>query len=435
VTRRQGLLLGYVGGNSDNVSNGNVGPSYLNANNSLSNSNSNNGARLAFVPQALVSLSNHFLPDPVMTSALAGTEQRSKSGLVPKGKGRKEHEGANMTKRLGNIWDKLVSYDNIKEAYQNARKGKTYRPDVRKVDAEPEKYILEVQCLLKTGEYHTSEYRMFEIHEKGKTREVADLPFFPDRIIHWAVMQVIHEMIMRNLIAQSYAALPGRGAHQGLTKLKTYLKDPRARFYLKLDIRKFFPSIRKDVMMQKLEKRIKDVRFLDLCRRIVYEYPHEGLPIGNYTSQYFANFYLSDLDHYLKEVYHVKWLLHYMDDYIILGWSKAWLHRALKRIQEVIALWGLTIKRNWCIRPVEDGIDWVGYKTFPDYCLLRKRTKMRLKRACRRIVREWGEGREPDEHDRGTVASYFGCLKWCDGHLLGKQTVYPLAERLEICRS
>lgn len=339
-----------------------------------------------------------------------------------------------MTKRLGNLWDKLVSYDNIKEAYQNARKGKAYRPDVRKVDAEPEKYIREVQRLLKTGEYHTSEYRMFEIHEKGKTREVADLPFFPDRIVHWAVMQVIHEMIMRNLIPQTYAALPGRGAHQGLTKLKEYLKDPQARFYLKLDIRKFFPSIDKDVMVEKLEKRIKDERFLDLCRRIVYEYPFEGLPIGNYTSQYFANFYLSDLDHHIKESFHARWYLRYMDDIIILGWSKPWLHRALKRIQAVIAPWGLEVKRSWCIRPTWTGIDWVGYVTHPSHCLLRKRTKIRMKRACRRIERELAS-RDPTESDRGTVASYFGCLKWCDGHRLGKQTVFPLTKRLDICRS
>lgn len=333
-----------------------------------------------------------------------------------------------MTKRLGNIWGTLVSYENIERAYQNSRKGKTHRPDVRKVDEDPEFYIKSIQTMLVEGTYHTSPYRMFKIHEKGKTREVADLPYYPDRIIHWALMQVLHDMVMRNLIPQTYAALPERGAHQGLTKLKQYLRDPQAKYYLKLDIRKFFPSIDKDVMMGKIEARVKDKDALDLCARIIYEYPYSGLPIGNYTSQYFANFYLSDLDHCMKEESHCRWYLRYMDDIIILGWSKSWLRRALRKIGEIIAPWGLEVKDNWCIRPVSEGIDWVGYVTYPDHCLLRKRTKIRLKRACSRIRRKWAEGREPDLHDRGVLAAYNGCLEWCNGHYLGKQTVYPLME-------
>lgn len=369
-----------------------------------------------------------------MTPALAETES-AESGLVPSGKGRSTLEGDNMTKRLGNIWKTLISYDNVKLAYQNARKGKSRRPDVQMVDTNPDHYIREVCRLLETGEYHTSTYRMFTIHEKGKTREVADLPFFPDRIIHWALMLVLHDMIMRNLIPQTYAALPGRGAHSGLTKLREYLRDPQAQYYLKIDIRKFFPSIDKDVMMAKIETRVKDPDVLDLCRRIIYEYPRSGLPIGNYTSQYFANFYLSDLDHYMKEVYHCRWYLRYMDDIVVLGWSKPWLRRVLARIRDVIAPWGLEVKDNWCIRPVTEGIDWVGYVTYPDHCLLRKRTKLRLKRACRRIRRRWAEGHEPDAHDRGVLAAYNGCLKWCDGYYLGAQTVYPLLEECNGNRS
>lgn len=333
-----------------------------------------------------------------------------------------------MTKRKGNLWPELVSKENITEAYRNSRRSKAYRPDVRAVDADPEPYILEAQRLLVEKEYRTSDYRMFEIHEKGKTRLVADLPYFPDRIIHWALIQVLHETIMRNLIPQTYAALPGRGAHQGLETLKRYLKDPQARYYLKLDIRKFFPSIDKTVMMDKLRARIKDEDVLQLCEVVIHEYPGDGLPIGNYTSQYFANFYLSDLDHEMKERFHARWYLRYMDDIIVLGWSKAWLRRALERIRSIIAPWGLEVKGNWCIRPVEEGIDWVGYVTYPDHVLLRKRTKVRLKRACRRIRADWDGGAEPTESDLGTLASYHGCLVWCDGRHLGNQTVYPLME-------
>ncbi len=342
-----------------------------------------------------------------------------------------------MTKRIGNLWDTLVSYDNIKLAYQNARKGKTHRPDVQKVDEDPEYYIREVQRLLVNGEYHTSEYRMFQIHEKGKTREVADLPFFPDRIIHWALILVLHDMIMNNLIPQTYAALPGRGAHQAVSHVKKALKDPRAKYYLQIDIHKYFPSIDRDVMMEKLEKRIKDRRVLDLCRTIIDEYPLSGLPIGNYTSQYFANFYLSDLDHYMKEWFHCHWYFRYMDDIVIIGWSKPWLHRCLDRITEMIAPWGLKVKHNWAIRPTWAGIDFVGFVSFRSkegkvFNLLRKRTKLRMQRACKIVRQHLWDGREPSKHDRGVIASYLGCLMWCNGYHLGRKTVYPLTEYVGI---
>lgn len=279
--------------------------------------------------------------------------------------------------------------------------------------------------------YRTSEYRMFEIHEKGKTRIVADLPFFPDRIVHWALIMVLHDMIMRNLIHQTYAALPGRGAHQALSEVREALKDPDARYFLKLDIRQYFPSIDKEVMYRKLERRVKDRDVLDLCKLIIDEYPNRGLPIGNYTSQYFANFYLSELDHHMKEQFHCKWYFRYMDDIVIIGWSKPWLRRALKRIRDIVGPWGLEIKGNWCIRPTWTGIDFVGYVTHPDYCLLRKRTKIRMIRACKRISARLNAGLDLDDHDKGVIASYLGCLAWCDGHYLGMKTVYPLKSRLE----
>jgi len=368
-----------------------------------------------------------------MASPLGETVQLgARFSTCSKGKERQRVIKANkMTKRIGNLWDTLVSDENLWEAYRNARKGKAHRPDVQMVDADPARYIKEVQRQLVTKTYHTSEYRMFEIHEKGKTRQVADLPFFPDRIVHWALILVLHKMLMSNLIPQTYAALPGRGAHQAVTKLKRYLRNPDAKYYLKLDVKKYFPSIDKDVLMRKLSDRIKDPDVIQLCEVVVYEYPLTGLPIGNYTSQYFANFYLSELDHYMKERYHARYYLRYMDDIVILGWSKPWLHRALKRIGEIIGPWGLQIKRNWCIRPTWTGIDFVGYVTHPDYCLLRKRTKIRMIRACKRISARLNAGLDMDDHDKGVIASYIGCLAWCDGHYLGMKTVYPLKSRLE----
>lgn len=326
-------------------------------------------------------------------------------------------------KRLGNIWDTFVSKENLQEAFQCARKGKMHRPDVRLVCEDPDRYIDELHDMLVNGTFHSSEYMMFKINEKGKVRDVADLPFYPDRIVHWAVMLVLHRTIMRHLIHNTYAALPGRGSHMACEDVFKALHDRKeSMYFLKLDVKKYFPSIDKDVMMAKLRTKVKDERFLEVVRRIIYEYPYSGLPIGNYTSQYFANFYLSELDHYMKERFHCKYYFRYMDDIVILGRNKSWLHRALKRISRIIGEWGLTVKGNWCIRPTSAGIDFVGYVIFPEYRLLRKRTKVRMKRATRRIIASVEEGEEYNYHTMGTISSYDGCLKWCDGYRLGQYT-------------
>ena len=278
---------------------------------------------------------------------------------------------------------------------------------------------------------------MFEIHEKGKTREVADLPYFPDRLIHQAYVQVAQPTILKNLIYQSYAALPGKGSHQALRDVCRALQDDRALYYVQIDIVGYFKHILGDVLIEKLEARFKDEGLKEICRTIIEEYPRPGIPIGNYTSQYWANFYLSDLDHYMKEQFHCKWYFRYMDDIVIIGWSKAWLRRCLHKIEQIIEPWGLQIKSNWCIRPTYEGIDFVGYVSYRTkegevYVLLRKRTKTRMKRACRTVREHMEAGLEPTMHDKGVVASYYGVLSWCNGYYLGMKTVYPLMEYVGI---
>jgi len=314
--------------------------------------------------------------------------------------------------------------ENIEEAYKNARRGKTHREEVRKIDKDPGTYLKRIQEMLINKTFISSEYRMFKIHENGKERDVADLPFFPDRIVHWAVMQVIEPIITRNLISQTYAALPGKGTHAALTKLKGYVKEDNALFALKMDVKKFFPSIDKTKLEAKLRRRIKDEDVMWLLCRIIYDYPNPGVPIGNYTSQYFANFYLSDIDHYMKESYHCKYYLRYMDDIVILGWSKRWLHRVRKVMDRKLTEESLTMKGDWQVFPINDrGVDFVGYRVFRGYTLIRTRTKSRIKAACRRIAAKMKQGLIIDVHDKGCIASYSGCLGWCDSHRLRASTL------------
>ena len=164
---------------------------------------------------------------------------------------------------------------------------------------------------------------------------------------------------------------------------------------------------------------------LDLIEHVIFDYPRDGIPIGNLTSQYFANLYLSDLDHQLAERYHAT-AFRYMDDIIVLGWSRSWLRRVRTFIGTELAEIGLEINPNWRIASVKDGVDFVGYVVFHDFVLLRKRTKTKLKRKMRKLMKAEGE---PSIPMRSCVASYHGILSWCDGTRLHRMYVDPVLNK------
>ena len=308
-------------------------------------------------------------------------------------------------KRLGNIWDEFVSYENLYKAYRKARTNKGHRQSVLTFEQDVEGNLKRLQQELVDGTWHSSDYRFFEIHEYGKTRLIASLPFYPDRIVHWALMNVTHHRFGKNLIRQTFACIPGRGTHDALKYTKEYVNNDKAVYCLKTDITKCFPSINKFYLMEKIERIIKDRRVLEMFSRIVYEYPATGIPIGNYTSQFFANLYLSGIDHAMKERLHCRFYMRYMDDIVILGWMKQWLHRIFRKLSAMAGELGLSIKSNWQIFPIQTrGLDFVGYVSRKGFTLIRKTTKMRMKAKLKHVKSM------DDMHDRGVVASYHGIL-------------------------
>lgn len=344
-------------------------------------------------------------------------------------------------KREKDLWDKIVSMDNLREAHRHARKGKTKYSQVRMVDKDPEKYLQMIHDMLVNGTYHTSKYRIFKVNDRGKEREIYDLPYFPDRIVHWAIMQVIEPIFMRMFVKNTYAAIPGRGIHQALYDMHSYMKDREATKYcLKMDVHKFFPSIDRGILKKLLRKRIKCAGTMALLDEIIDSCERPGIPIGNYTSQYFGNFYLSWFDHWLKENTHsftytdengntvtearkVEFFIRYMDDIVIFSDSKEWLHQLRKDIDEWLqANLHVHLKANWQVFPTyKRGVDFIGYRSFGDFTLLRNRTKKIIKQVSRRIQRKIARGEELLPTELGTVSSYYGALVWCDTYrLFGK---------------
>ncbi len=312
-------------------------------------------------------------------------------------------------KRLGNLFEKIVSIENLELADLKARKGKSKQYGVIAHDKNRVENIKLLRQRLVNREYKTSTYITFKIYEP-KERLVFKLPYFPDRITHHAIMNILEPIFVSMFTADTYSCIKGRGIHGALRSVKSALKNvDGTRYCLKLDIRKFYPSIDHDILKQLLRRKFKDRDLLWLLDEIISS--ADGIPIGNFLSQFFANFYLTYFDHWIKETEHVMDYLRYADDIVILSYSKEYLHAMLSKIRHYFSeKLKLEVKDNYQIFPVAArGIDFVGYVAFHTHVLMRKSIKQNFARMI--VTRK----------NPASIASYNGWASHCDSkHLLKK---------------
>ena len=316
-------------------------------------------------------------------------------------------------KRFGHLYSRVYDLGNIRDAHRHARRGKAHYPEVRRIERDPDKAFMEIQSQLRDRTYRTSPYTRFTTRCSGKIREISKLPYFPDRIVHHAVMQVVEPIWTRTLIADTYACIKGRGIHKAARKIRRAVLDQdAARYCLKCDVRQFYPSVDHGILKTIIRRRIKDADLLWLLDEIIDSAP--GLPIGNYLSQHFGNLYLSGLDHWLKERKGCRHYYRYCDDLVILHGDKGVLHGLRQEIEAYLRdRLALDLKGNWQVFPVATrGIDFLGYRFFPGYTLARKGIATRFKRKTGRI-RARGRGMEPTSVVNGLM-SYHGWFKHAD---------------------
>lgn len=311
--------------------------------------------------------------------------------------------------RQNHIFKKITTLENLQLADERARKGKSHQYGIRKFDRNREENLLQLQKMLIEKCYRTSEYDIFSIFEP-KERQVYRLPYFPDRITHHAIMNVLEPIFLKVFTADTYSCIKGRGIHGAANNLKKALQDEEnTQYCLKMDIVKFYPSVDHETLKNLLAKKFKDTELLWLLHEIIDS--ADGLPIGNYLSQYLANFYLSYFDHWIKEQMGVKYYFRYADDLVILSSNKNELHALLNTIKQYLKeRLKLEVKDNYQIFPVASrGIDFVGYKFYHTHTLLRKSIKKRFAKAVSK------------KKDRATIAAYYGWAKHADtNHLLKK---------------
>lgn len=292
--------------------------------------------------------------------------------------------------------------ENLELADAKAQKGKSNQYGVKQHNLNRDANLLTLHMMLKAKTYQTSQYDIFQVYEP-KERTVYRLPYFPDRIAHHAIMNILEPIFVATFTRDTYSCIKGRGIHAAAEAIKKALKDPRATLYcLKLDITKFYPNIDHHVLKALLRRKFKDADLLWILEEIIDSAP--GLPIGNYLSQYLANFYLTYFDHWMKEEKKLRYYFRYADDLVILGPNKPYLHSLLSEMRSYLEEeLKLIIKDNYQVFPVESrGIDFVGYKFYHTHTLLRKGIKKNFARMLKR------------NPNAASIASYQGWAKHCN---------------------
>lgn len=371
------------------------------------------------------------------------------------------------------LFNSICSMDNLYRAYQNAKSGKGWYKEVKQIEKRPFYYLAGLQYMLKNHLFKTSDYEIFILNEGKKKRDVYKLPFFPDRIAQWAILQVIEPFLVANMTADTYSAIPGKGIQPIVNDLRGYYKTKRVdgkkksvwvpsillsdeentRYCYKIDLHHYYQSINHEVLKQKFRKVFKDPELLWLLDEIADSIntateedlielslsgeievdPNTGIPIGNYMSQYSGNFYLSSFDHWVKEELHVKHYYRYMDDVVIFASSKEELHEIHRKVTAYTRDYlHLNIKDNYQIFPTKvRGVDFVGYRFFGEYTLLRKSTAINFKRKMRACRKKMENNIPPTYSEWCSFNSYKGWLGNCDSYRLSKKYIEPLIDYMQ----
>ncbi|WP_298434564.1 reverse transcriptase/maturase family protein [Geobacter sp.] len=314
------------------------------------------------------------------------------------------------------MFEQITSMENLRRAYEKARLGKARMRNVQRFDRDVEGNLARIRQSLLDKSFTTSRYQVKKIFVP-KERDIYVLPFAPDRIVQHAIMNVLEPICDAMFIHDSYACRQGKGIHRGSLRTMEFVR--RYRYVLKCDIAKFYPSIDHDVLYGIVRQKIKCPDTLRLLEDIIYSVPGgKNAPIGNFTSQWFCNLYLHELDRLVKHTYKIKGYLRYCDDFCLFHDDKTFLREMKEIIREFLATrLKLTFSRAELF-PVSQGVDFLGYRHFRSHILLRKSTATRVRRRLAALPKLLATGKITAEQYRSSLSSTRGWLKWANTHNL-----------------
>lgn len=320
------------------------------------------------------------------------------------------------------LLDKICSFGNALLAYRKARKCKRYRADVLQFEAKRELNLLRAMEDLREGTYKAGQYFVFKVFEP-KERLIMALPFY-DRVIQHMIVNVIEPIFNKRFITHSYACRKEKGVHEASNTLARWLynlqvKQGKKIYAIKADVHHYFQSIDHEILKAEVRRYISDKRVLKLIDYVIDHngiYPEgKGIPVGNLTSQLFANVYLNILDQYIKHELGVRYYIRYMDDFIILSEDPEELRELLVKIDTFLEdKLHLSLNPKTTILAAKNGVDFVGYRHFPSFIIVRKEATRRIKK----LIRAFETGEIDEELFDASMSSRIGHMVHADTYNL-----------------
>jgi hypothetical protein len=322
------------------------------------------------------------------------------------------------------MFDQLIGWDNVLQAYRKASRGKRSHPNVAAFEHRLEDNLCLLQVELQTQTYIPGPYHSFFIHDP-KRRLISAAPF-RDRVVHHALCNLVEPLFEQGFIEDSYANRLGKGTHRARARAQQFAR--RYPYVLQLDVRQFFPSVDHAILRGLLAQKVRDVQVLWLIDRILHSgeevlmeqyemvyFPGDdllaalrprGLPIGNLTSQFWANVYLNPLDQFIKRRLRCKGYVRYVDDLLLFADDKATLWGWQEAVMERLAELRLTVHPGTHPRPVSEGVSFLGFHIFPDRMRLKRRKGIAYRRKFRRLLWQYRAGEIGLEQVNGSVRGW-----------------------------
>lgn len=341
-------------------------------------------------------------------------------------------------KRVGFLFEQIVKIENLELAIRNASRKKRKRKNVQIVLDDIEGHAKALQEMLVNNKYKSSPYTEELIIDESNRKErlIKKPKFFPDQCVQWAIMQITEPVIGKCFYEYSCGSVPNKGTHHAKKYIEKWIKkDPRnTKYVLQIDVAKYYPSINHDKLNHMLSKKIKDKKVLDLFNEIIRG-GGDGLPIGNYTSQWLANFYLTECDHFIKQELQAKYYIRYMDDIVIMGSNKRKLHKIRTRLENYLNKLDLKIKPNWQVYRLDcRPLDFLGFKFYRTHTTLRSRNALRIRRRVKKIAKK----EIITFKDASAILSYMGWIKHSNSYYFYHKYIRPylkLGQLKEIVRN
>ena len=293
-----------------------------------------------------------------------------------------------MSKTIKNCFYEKLTFEKMLEAHYSAVKNKRTKREIFLYELDLENNIINLMEDIRNKKYHLGKYREFKVYEP-KERIIKSLPY-RDRIVHqWYIEEFIKPFFTKRFIEDSYACIENKGSHKASCKIQKYMRIMKRKYgnyyIIKCDVKKYFYNIDKNILLSILKDSISDHALLDFTEVLLQDNSDVGIPIGNYTSQYFANIYLNELDHYVKEQLRLKYYVRYMDDFVILIEDKEHAKEAYHLIEKFLSEHlKLELNKKSRYYPNKFGCNFCGYVIYETHILLRKRFKKKAKKNIKK---------------------------------------------------